>query len=130
MLIRLCLPWFRRIRGRKWPVAAATIQKAGVGSVPAGKGAAAPFSFFGYSFEVQGTRYAGLFGLSAGDAEAAQKLQEEMAGRVIQIRYKPSDPNISFIVDAYNPQFGGHTLSQNQDFLDHAPNVDLRFPAS
>ena len=117
---------FRRFQGHNWPLTTATIQKAGIGIVPLGKGGT-PGSFFGYSFTVQGTRYAGLF-VFASDQETVESLQKKLAGQMIQIRYSPLDPDVSYLADPSDPRFGGLTASQNPDWLAQAPDTGIRYP--
>ena len=106
-----------RRRSRRWPSTTATIQKGAVTRV-GGARAWAYGSFFGYVYAVRGVRYAGLFAL-IGNEQQGYELQEKLAGASIQVSYKPTDPNVSFVSDIYNPLFEGLTATQNPQWLDN-----------
>ena len=115
----------RRFRSGGWPTLDATIQKGAVGRIHFGKGASAPASFMGYVYVVQGVRYAGFFALY-GDEVCVRKLHDGLAGASLQIRYSPSDPNLSFLVDYSDPRFEGLTATQSPEWLDQAPSFNLQ----
>jgi hypothetical protein len=116
--------FFKRLFSRRWPSTNATIQKGAVGPISGPKGSRANASFFGYGFTIQGVRYAGLFAIIASE-EHGHKLQDSLAGGSILVRDDPSDPNTSFIADAYDPRFGGLVATQNPEWLDQAPAFPL-----
>ena len=103
---------------KRWPSATATIQTGGVSKVPGGKGSVAFGSFFGYGFVLNGARYSGLFALIANEEHAAA-LQNKLARENILVRYKPSNPNVSFLADIYDFRFEGLTATQNPQWLDN-----------
>jgi hypothetical protein len=115
----------RRLRSRRWPTADATIQKGALGGVSVGRGASVPASFMGYAFVVNNVRYAGLFAV-CGDQPFLHRLSQSICGQTIQIRYNPSDPNMSFLVDYYDPRFGGKVATQNPERLESAPPFDIQ----
>ncbi len=113
-----------RHRSRRWPTSAATIQKGAIGRIHSSKCATAPASFMGYAFVVESIRYAGSFAL-CGEEPLLRKLNESLTGQTIQVRYDPSDPNISFLADCYDPRFGGVVATQNPEWLDDAPPSNI-----
>jgi hypothetical protein len=115
----------RRYRRSHWPTVEAVIQKGAVGRVPAGKGATIPASFMGYAYIVEGVRYAGFFALM-GDETRVQRLYSGLGDSHIQIRYDPSDPNVSFLRDYKDPRFDGLRATQSPEMLNHAPAFDLQ----
>ena len=115
----------RRHRSQVWPTTEALIQKGTIGSIHFGKGATAPASFTGYAYSIENVRYAGYFALY-GDEATMRRLHESLVGTTIQIRYDPSDPNISCLVNCYDPRFVGVTVTQNPEWLDQAPAFDLQ----
>ena len=127
------LAWFfflirylvRRHRSRLWPLMEATIQKGATGAVSAGRGATAHAAFIGYAYIVGGVRYANYFVL-IGDSEHVQRLQDNLAGSNLKIRYNPADPNISFLEDYYDPCFEGLTARQSPEWMNQAPAFDLQ----
>jgi hypothetical protein len=115
----------RLYRSRSWPTADARIQKGAIGGISFGKGASAPASFMGYAYVIQGKRYAGFFALY-GDEVHVQDVQDSLPGTPLQIRYNPSDPNISCLLDFNDVRFAGLTATQNPEWLDQAPAFDLQ----
>jgi hypothetical protein len=108
---------------RRWPAIDATVCMGSVGRVSGLKGSYAFGSFFGYGFEIQGIRYVGSFVL-IGNEEHAQALQKNLAGLVMKVRYNPTDPNVSVIVDPYDSRFEGLAGRQNPDWLGQAPYLN------
>lgn len=117
--------YFRRYEAKRWPIVVATLQKGAMGSFYVGKGASAPAAFIGYSYMVEGVRYAGFFAVY-GDAAKARALLNDLPGHEIQIRYDPSDPNLSFLSESNDPRFDGLTATQNPDRLSNCPIFDLQ----
>ncbi len=115
----------RRYKSRLWPLIDATIQKGAVGVVSAGRGGTAPAAFIGYAYIVGGVRYANYFVL-IGDSEHVQRLQDNLAGSQLKIRYNPADPNISFLDDYYDARFEGLSARQSPEWMDQAPAFDLQ----
>jgi hypothetical protein len=115
----------RRSRSKRWPIVDATVQRGCVGKISVGKGGSIPAAFLGYAYLVQGVRYAGLFAICGDDTEV-RKLNEGLAGCSIQIRYNPSSPSVSFLVDESDPRFDGLTETQNPDRLGQSPSFDLQ----
>jgi len=99
------------------------IQAGAITRVGAGK-AFTDACFLGYSFQVSGVRYAGLFVVFA-DPEKQSQIQKDLPGQVVRIRYMPSDPNISFLENKYDPRFGWCAASQDPRWLGQAPSFDL-----
>lgn len=79
----------------------------------------------GYAYVVQGVRYAGFFALY-GDENQVSKLNDTLPGGTVLIRYNPSDPNSSFLVDYYDSRFAGLPATQNPDWLNQSPAFDLQ----
>lgn len=77
-------------------------------------------SFFGYRFIVQGVNYIGRFAVLAKEVRAGE-LQTKLTGRSIDIRYNPSDPNVSVVAELHDPLFDGLSATQNPDRLNQAP---------
>ena len=115
----------RRYRSYRWPTIAATIQKGAVGTISFGKGVSYPASFFGYIYLIQGVHYAGFLALY-GEKDLVGKLNENLAGETIQVRYGPSDPGSSFLVEYNDSRFRGLTATQNPKWLGQAPAFDLQ----
>jgi hypothetical protein len=76
-------------------------------------------------FKVQGERYGAYF-VVVGKKDVLQKVNENLAGAPIQIRYNPSDPDVSLLVDYKDFRFEGQKASQDPDWLNQAPTVDLQ----
>lgn len=115
----------RRHRRNSWPCADATIQQGAIGKISVGRGGTILASFIGYTYNVQGLRYAGYFAICGNEA-ATQELYESLSGEHIQIRYSPSDPNISLLVDYKDFRFKGLKATQSPQFLNQAPAFDLQ----
>jgi hypothetical protein len=114
-----------RYRSKRWPVVTATLQKGAVGRIASGKGGWVPAAFMGYAYVVQGARYAGYFAL-CGDESKIRALQTALTGGEVQVRYDPSDPNVSLLVDYVDSRFDGLTATQNPDLLNKSPAFDLQ----
>ena len=113
------------LRRKNWPSANATIQKGAMGRISRGKGGFIPACFIGYTFKVQDERYAAYFVL-VGNEEALEKLNKNLSGGSLEIRYDPSDHNISLLVDYHDFRFAGLTASQDPEWLSQAPSFDLQ----
>jgi hypothetical protein len=79
----------------------------------------------GYAYIVQGMRYAGFFAIYGEDSRV-RKLSDGLAGGPIQIRYNPSDPNISYLVGCHDSRFDGLAATQNPEWLEQSPAFDLQ----
>lgn len=115
----------RRYRSKSWPAVEATLEKGVVGRISFGTGASSPATFVRYTYLVQGVRYAGFFALYDDDSHV-RKLSDGLSGDTVQIRYKPSDPNISFLVDCNDSRFEGLAATQNPEWLEQSPAFDLQ----
>ena len=114
-----------RYRSKRWPVATATLQQGVVGRVASGKGGWVPVAFMGYAYVVQSARYAGYFAL-CGDESKIRGLQTALPGGEVQVRYDPSDPIVSLLVDYVDSRFEGLTATQNPELLNRSPAFDLQ----
>jgi hypothetical protein len=108
---------------RKWPSARAIIERRSIGPVSIGKGALNG-CFLGYSFSVAGARYAGFFVVFCSEDEAA-RMQKELPGSPVNVRYKISDPNVSFLLDRQDSRFGWQGAGQDPEYLNQAPASEL-----
>jgi hypothetical protein len=115
----------RRHGRNRWPTAEAIIQKGALGNVPIEKGATVHAGFLGYVFTVQGARYAGYFAL-IGDETRVQSTYDALAGSTIQVRYNPSEPDVSFLADYKDRRFEGLKVTQSPQILNRAPSFDLQ----
>jgi hypothetical protein len=120
--IRYFWQWSQR---KRYPIANANIQKGAVGTVSFGKGGSFPAAYMGYAFVVEGIRYAGLFVLYGGES-AVQQTYEGLDGEHIDIYYKPSDPNISFLADSKDSRFRGLAVTQDPGVVNQGPSFDLQ----
>jgi len=111
-------------RSKNWPTANATIQRGTMGRVSQGR-STIPACFIGYAFKVEGVRYAGYFVL-AGKEDILQKVSKDLAGSSLQVRYDPSNPNTSLLVDCKDFRFAGLRASQDPYWLNQAPAFDLQ----
>ena len=84
-----------------------------------------PARFVGYAFKVQEQRFGGYFVL-IGKESALEELPKNLQGCSLQVRYDPSDPTTSLLVDYKDARFGGLLASQDPDWLDQAPAFDLQ----
>ena len=116
--------WVRRCRRNQWPSTDAVIQRGALGRVSVGKGTVFA-GFMGYAYKVEGARYGGFFVL-LGRESTIEKLHGSLAGSHLLIRYDPSDPNISFLVDYKDLRFEGLSAKQNPELLSQAPAFDLQ----
>jgi hypothetical protein len=117
--------YFRRYRAKRWPIIVATLQKGAMGGISVGKGASIPAAVIGYSYMVEGVRYAGFFA-PYGDVVKAQTLLNDLQSHEIQIRYNPSDLKFSFLSEFNDPRFQGLTATQNPARLSNCPAFDLQ----
>ena len=117
--------FLRRYRSKGWPILTATLQKGAVGRIPRGKGASVPAAFMGYAYIVQGVRYAGFFALY-GEDRKVHRVHDGLPGAEIQVRYRPSDPNVSLLMNYTDPRFDGLAATQNPDMLSASPAFDLQ----
>jgi len=110
----LRLAW-RRGRSRSWPIAAGTVQPAGV---KPGWGFWAPAqyrSIFAYAFRANGSRsYVGCFAVEADRESDALAMQKEMAGTGVTVRYSPENPDTSILEDR---RICGRRITQNPHWL-------------
>jgi hypothetical protein len=134
VLLSVILVWYlsfripyllKYCRRKSWPTADAAIQKGTLGLISHGKYGSVPACFMGYVFKVQGERYGAYFVL-VGNKDTLQKIHESLAGEPLQIRYNPSDPNVSLLVDYKDLRFEGLKASQDPDWLNQAPTIDLQ----
>ncbi len=100
--------YFRRFLSAHWPSASAAIRKGFLGTVSRGAGA----GFYEYVFSIKGKEYTGRF-IIIDSWEHAEKLQGKLDGLPISIRYSPSNPAVSLLVDLYDPRFDGKLATQN-----------------
>jgi hypothetical protein len=115
----------RYLRRKNWPSADAIVQKGTIAVISLGRNSAIPACFMGYAFKVQGERYGAYF-VVVGNKDALQKIHESLAGAPLQIRYNPSDPNVSLLADYKDFRFEGLKASQDPDWLNQAPTFDLQ----
>jgi hypothetical protein len=94
--------YLRRFLSRRWPIVSATIRKGFIGTVSRGAGA----GFYEYAFALKEGQYSGKF-IIIDSWEHAEKLQEKLDGLLISIRYCPSNPAVSLLVDLYDSRFDG-----------------------
>ena len=117
--------FWRRCTSRGWPTTTATLQKGANGPVSVGRGAAVHAAFIGYGFVVEGVRRAGIFVLYGG-ADAVRAVQEKLAGASVDIRYDPSNPDISYLVDLHDSLFEGLEATQNPEWVSQAPEFHIK----
>jgi len=125
LLIRYLVMRYRRLR---WPIADAVIQKGPIATIYIARNASRLAVFLGYSYKVKGVRYAGYFGIYAAyDTEATVRtLHDRLPGAPLQVRYCPSDPNVSVLADYKDSRFEGLRAFQNPGLLRQAPAFDLQ----
>ena len=115
----------RYLRRKNWPSANATVQNFTTGAINRGKNCIVPARFVGYAFKVQEQRFGGYF-VVIGKESALEELPKNLQGCSLQVRYHPSDPTTSLLVDYKDARFGGLLASQDPDWLDQAPAFDLQ----
>jgi hypothetical protein len=102
-------------RSRSWPLAYGTVQKGEILHSGPVKYLQLPFrSLLGYSYEVNGKRFWGLFVLPVEDIEAAEKLQKQAVGKSVTVRYDPKSPEISLLEER---ELLGRRVEQNPTWL-------------
>ena len=111
--------YLRRFLGRRWPTASATIRKGFIGTVSRGAGA----GFYEYAFAIKGVQYSGKFIIIDG-WEHAEKLQEKLDGLPISIKYCPTNPSVSLLLDLYDSRFDGKSATQNPNWYANARERD------
>jgi hypothetical protein len=111
---------------KRWPIADAVIQKGPIATIYLWRNVSRLAVFLGYTYKVQGVRYAGYFGIYGIEEAAVQILRDRLPGASLQIRYCPSDPNVSFLVDYKDSRFDGLRAFQNPGWLKQAPTFDLQ----
>jgi len=117
---------WRRFSSRRWPTVRATVQKGSIGPLSFGRGVTVPAAFLGYGFVVQGVRRAGIFAVyGSGDEDSLRSLEDKLAGASFDIRYDPSDPSVSYLVDPHDSRFEGLTVTQNPEWLSQAPEFHI-----
>lgn len=126
LLILTCI-YFVVVRNRRehWPVTDASIQRGAIGVVLPGRNSF-PAAFMGYAFEVKGVRYANYFVVFGSSESRVHNVHRQLPGALLSVRYDPSDPNTSFLVNYNDGRFGGLTASQDAIFLASAPAFDLQ----
>jgi hypothetical protein len=112
-------------RSAGWPVIDATVRKGPTGFVPISRGEGTPACFIGYCFSVQGSTYTGLFALY-GSRDDVEKVHRNLTSGSIRVRYNPANPNVSCLVDLYDPRFERLVPTQNPVHLVNAPLFDLQ----
>ena len=115
----------RYLRRKNWPSANATVQNFTTGAINRGKNCIVPARFVGYAFKVQEQRFGGYF-VVLGEKSALEELSKNLQGCSLPVRYDPSDPTTSLLVDYKDARFGGLLASQDPDWLDQAPAFDLQ----
>lgn len=125
-VVAYCYYVVLKTRRKQWPLTDALIQKGAIGQVDLGEAGRKPAVFMGYSFSVNGLRYAGYFVLFAKNEVRVHDLHRRLPGAHLQVRYDPHDPNTSFIVNYTDPRFEGLMASQASTLLANAPAFDLR----
>ena len=65
-----------------------------------------------YSFAVEGVPYSGKL-IIIDSWEHAETLQEKLDGLQISIKYCPTNPSVSLLVDSYDLRFDGKSATQN-----------------
>jgi len=85
--------------------------------------------FFGYAYEVQGTKYVSFFAIMSNQTDL-DRFQQKLSGQHIQIRFNPSHPEISFLKNLRDPLFEGYAATQDPNWISQAPNPGLRAPIS
>jgi hypothetical protein len=126
MMFRAVLPTIIRVRGMNWPKATATIQRTAVSLINA-PGVYGRIIFCGYEFTVEGVRYFSLFAILA-NLNEQERLKHKLYGAHIQIRYNPSHPETSFLVNLRDPLFDGYLASQDRNWLSKAPVWGIETP--
>jgi hypothetical protein len=115
-----------RYRSSRWPIVAATVQVGAPGSVYLGKyRGSVSANFVGYAYNVAGARYAAFFVL-CGDETEVQAVADRLVGSTVQVRYDPAHPDTSFLLDYEDFRFQGLKASQNPDWLEQSPALDLQ----
>jgi len=129
LLASLLLPQIRymvrQFNSVGWPVIDATIQKGPTGFVPIGGGQGTPACFVGYTFQVNGSPFIGLFALYGWGDDVA-RVSKNFSGGSIRVRYDPANPANSYLNDLNDPRFGRLTPTQNPQHLAQAPSFDLQ----
>jgi hypothetical protein len=131
LLLLMCWWYFvqlrfllQRSRSKSWPSVEAKLQKGAVGRISFGKGASAPAAFVGYAYSVDGVRYAGFFALYGDDKVG--RLNDALAGGSVQVHYKPTDPNVSYLMNRDDSRFEGLSATQNPEWLEQSQAFDLQ----
>lgn len=125
-IVACCYYFVVRRRRKQWPVASAVIQKGAIGQLDLAEAGSFSAAFMGYSFKVNGLRYAGHFVLFVNNDERVRDVHRRLPGAHLQVRYDPHDPNTSFLVNYDDPRFEGLAASQDSVLLANAPAFDLR----
>jgi hypothetical protein len=125
MCVRWSRYWYKRYCSRRWPIANATIQRAGIELIYVGRGGSIHGSFFGYIFIVAGVQHVGMF-IMTGNVARITAMQNDLSGKIIEIRYDPDDPNTSFVAHRYDLIFQSLHVTQNPDWLQCAPEISIR----
>lgn len=124
-IVACCYYVFARKRRQHWPVTNALIQKGAIGELK-GDTHNIPTAFMGYTFKVNGLRYAGCFVLFGNNEARVHELYRLLPGSTLQVRYDPSNPNTSFLANYSDAHFLGLVASQSPVRLAQAPASDLR----
>jgi hypothetical protein len=109
----------RTLFSENWPRATATIARDFVGVL--GRGAIG--GFFTYTFVLNGKQFSGRF-VIADDQAHAELLQEKLDGQPIEIKYKPSNPRVSLILEICDPRLEGRIATQNPYWFIWPTEVD------
>ncbi len=55
-------------------------------------------SIMGYAYKIENVRYAGIFASITNDEGTAERIQKELDGMQVSVRYDPRHPEKSFLV--------------------------------
>lgn len=119
LLICAYFPFFRyrlrKLQGRKWPTVVGMIQRGEVRrGGPTRFQALVYRSVLGYSYIVNGLRYAGFVVIIGKNQDDAEALQKQCEGKSVTVKYDPQNPDSSFLVEG---QLLDRSLLQNPFYL-------------
>jgi hypothetical protein len=104
LAIRKVTPSIQRWRSEDWPRTRGTLQPGVVNRFRE----PGPAAVLPYLYSVGGNHYAGQYRLRAKSGRAAQQELERLKGQSVVVRYKPTNPTVSLVIEDDNSFLQAH----------------------
>jgi hypothetical protein len=92
--------WLKTLGHHRWPVVEGVVHRAGTEFVSGPDGARDIYrGLFAYNYFVNGQRFVGFFAILAAREGELNRLQRDVEWRKVSVRYKPTEPSFSLLVE-------------------------------